>query len=93
MDKNFLLAVKEKFWEQRSQDIKTLIHLRDHIEVCLFELKKLEVDVSRSESIFDPILDQVKRVNKKLNEISNEKVQALNIGDQVELMEAINYLV
>lgn len=33
-----------------------------------------------------------KKANKKWNELSNEKLQALNIGDWVELMAAINYL-
>lgn len=57
----------------------------------MVELKKLESDVSRSESILDPILDQAKKANKNLNEISNEKLLALKIGDRVELMVAINY--
>lgn len=67
-----MLTMMKKFWEQKSQEIKDLIHLRDHVEVCLVELKKLEVDIGRSENNLDPLLEKVKQANNKLNGISNE---------------------
>jgi len=44
------------------------------------------------ENILKPVLELSKKANKKLNEISNESLQVLNIGDRVELMVVINYL-
>jgi len=83
--------VKKTFWKQKSQEVKDLIHLRDHVEVCLLEFKKLEVEVSMSENILNPILEQAKKPNKKLNEVSNESLWVLKIRDRIELMEEIDY--
>lgn len=74
VDKSFLLNMKKKFWELRSQEIKDLIHLRDHAELCLSKLKNLEMEVTKCENILNPISDQAKQANKKLNRISNEKL-------------------
>lgn len=91
VDRNFLINIKEKLQEQLSQKIKNLIQLRDHIDLYFLELKKLEVNVNLYENILNPIKKQVKRENKKLSETSNEKLQALNIVDRVELISTINY--
>lgn len=91
VDKSFLLNMKKKFWELRDQEIKDLIHLRHHTKSCLSEFKRLEVEVTRCENILNPISEQAKQANKRLNDLSNEKLQSYNIGDQVELMSVINY--
>lgn len=81
-----------KFWEKNTQDIKALIQVQDHAEFCTNELKELEVEMKKSEDIFDPLIDEAKRENEKLNRLSNEKLKALNIGYQIQLMIWINYL-
>jgi len=45
------------------------------------------------EIIFDPLIDEVQKVNDKLNKLSNEKLKTLNITDWVELVTWINYLI
>ena len=83
--------MKKNFWELRAQEVKDLIHLRDHIESCLSEFKRLKVEVTRCENILNPISEQAKQASKRLNGLSNEKLQSYNIGDRVELMSTINY--
>lgn len=91
MDKSFLLTVKKRFWEQKSQDIKDLIRIRDHVETCLVELKGLQVEVNKVENILDPLLVQASQAYEKLNKASNEHLQALNIRDRARLMTTIHY--
>lgn len=91
VDKDFLILVKAKVWEQNSQEIKTLIQLWDHIEPSLVGLRKLEMEVGKSKNIFDPNLVEAKRANEKLNKLLDKKLKALDVGDHVELMVMINY--
>lgn len=71
VDKTFLLNIK-KFLEQNCQEIKDLIHIRDHVETCLMELKGLEAEVNILENILDPLLEQTNKAYEKLNKASNE---------------------
>lgn len=57
----------------------------------MVELKKLEGEVKKSEVIFYPVMDEAKKVNEKLNKLSDEKLKALNIRDRVELVIVINH--
>lgn len=55
-------------------------------------MKGLEAEMKKSKDIFDPLIDEAKRKNDKLNRLSDEKLKALNIGDQIQLVMWINYL-
>jgi len=67
VDKTFLLTVKKNFWEHKSQEIKDLICIKDHVETCLIELKGLQVEVNKVENILDPLLMQASQAYEKLN--------------------------
>lgn len=61
------------------------------METCLIELKGLQAKVNRVENILDPLLVQASQAYEKLNKVSNEHLQALNIRYQVGLMATIHY--